>query len=162
MIARAKKKGPERRGRKPTRDRVSVMALQRDDKQLNAVRFTLSENIVERLLDLHNELYPVYKAAPRHIHLRHLRLTFHRVLQISRAHVLIQAEPPSYDPRGVKVRRKNNGIDAKARRYIFEVRCRRIGLRPDVPTTVLETEWLDEQRGLIIYFPDGFMAGGSE
>ena len=60
----AKKKSRETRGRKPTENKVTVMSLKRNNQPLKAVRFTLSENLVDRLLALHNKKFPVFTMVP--------------------------------------------------------------------------------------------------
>jgi hypothetical protein len=173
----AKKKSRETRGRKPTENKVTVMSLKRNNQPLKAVRFTLSENLVDRLLALHNKKFPVFTMVPqefKHIfskeqlrqqHLKNLRLVFLRLigddgLPIPRPHIVIRAETPSYDPRGTRIVRKINGPQSpRARRYQFEVRCKRFGLRAEIPSTSLETEWMDAERGLILYFPLELMEG---
>jgi hypothetical protein len=153
------------------------MSLKRNNQPLKAVRFTLSENLVDRLLALHNKKFPVFTMVPqefKHIfskeqlrqqHLKNLRLVFLRLigddgLPIPRPHIVIRAETPSYDPRGTRIVRKINGPQSpRARRYQFEVRCKRFGLRAEIPSTSLETEWMDAERGLILYFPLELMEG---
>ena len=108
----------------------------------------------------YERLEPLLAEAGWFYRLVFLRLIGDDGLPIPRPHIVIRAETPSYDPRGTRIVRKINGPQSpRARRYQFEVRCKRFGLRAEIPSTSLETEWMDAERGLILYFPLELMEG---
>jgi hypothetical protein len=116
------------------------------------IQFTFSEDIIDRLLELHDEKFMGFYFTAREARKRRLRLQFVRLTDLKIPAVMIMVEPPSYDPRGRLARRIS-------RRYICTVSARRLGLRPGIPRRDPEWFWADNMLGLIINFEDEDMLG---
>lgn len=112
------------------------------------VCFTFSQDIVERLMDLHDARYEPLIYAPRAQRLRRARLQVVRLMDIGIPSVMVMIEPQiTWDPRGRLLRRV-------ARRYTCTVSAHRIGLRAGIPRRDPDWFWAENMQGLIINLPD--------
>lgn len=154
---RRKRKGPETRGRKPVSETVRIMALHRHGEPLRTARIVFSEDVVDKLMDLAERLYESFWYFPRDHRMKIMRLQFARISDIGIPGIFCRVEPPTYDPRGHRVRRRY-----QRRQYYCQVLCRKLGLKDDFPTTDVELMWhdLEDQRlgnGLYLMLPDHYM-----
>lgn len=116
------------------------------NKQL--IRFTFSQDIVDKLMDLHDAKYHPLIYAPRSQRQRRARLQIVRLMDIGIPSVMVMIEPQiTWDPRGRLLSRI-------AKRYICTVSARRIGLKPGIPRRDPEWFWAENMQGLIINLPD--------
>ena len=116
------------------------------------IRFTLSEDIIDRLIELHDEKYASMYYTTIEARKRRLRLQFVRLTDLNIPAVMIVVEPPSYDPRGWLTHRVQ-------RRYTCTVSARRLGLRSGIPRRDPFWYWAENMLGLIVNFDDEDMTG---
>lgn len=116
------------------------------------VQFTLSEDVMEKLMDLHDSRYHPLLYVPRRQRMRRIRVQFVRLVDAGMPGVMLMIEPPTYDPRG-KLAKRNQ------RRYEVSISARKIGLINGMPRRDPEWFWADNMQGLIILLPDEDMSG---
>lgn len=147
---RKTKRKVDRRGKPPALDNVRICIGSRDQ----VAKFSFSHDIIDRLFELHDQVWGayVYTYGPnRH---RSHRLQFVRCADLGIPAVMVRIEPPSYDPRGSRFRK-----DTKGRKYLCGIKAWKLGLRPETPGRKLETWWADlpgkgQLHGLIMQFND--------
>lgn len=154
--ARKKRKRKPGGGRKPMQDTVKLMTVApRGGATRIRARLVFSEDVVEKLLELHDRTFSAFYFIPAAQRLRILRLQFGRLSDINIPGIFVHVEPPSYNPEGYRVRRITNG-----RRYQCELKASKLGLIDTIPATELEMMWMDgpqRPHGLFLMFPDQFM-----
>jgi hypothetical protein len=114
--------------------------------------FTFSEDVIDRLLELHDQRYAAFYYTPRDMRKRRIRLQFVRLTDLKIPAVMIMVEPPSYDPRGRLARKQQ-------RRFVCAVSARRLGLRNGIPKRHPEWYWAENMLALVINFHDEDMLG---
>lgn len=141
----------ERRGRKPTQGQLRVYPTAGG----KVLRFVISDDIVLRMTELCERVYggllPPQDIRKR---MRNTRMLFVRFIDTGIPAVLMRIEEPTFDPRGNKLHQVKKG-----KRWIVEIRAKRIGVRDNLPAQVLdffETEDL-AMRGMIVNFNDADM-----
>lgn len=139
------------RGRPPSVDTVRVMSLKRNGVSLKTLKLTFSENVILKLLELHDDRYSPFYYTPRQERLKILRVQFGRLSDINIPGIFVHVEPPSYDPKGSRVTQ----LPGK-RAYQCRILCRKLGLKDDIPAMSLEVMWMEPQRGLLVLFPDEY------
>lgn len=116
------------RGRKPVSQ--SVRANWRGPNG-RVVRFALSADIVEKLRMMHmaafSMMYGPAALLAGHNPLRRPRVEVRRLDDFGLPAVLLRIEPPSYDPKGVRLAR-----DPRGQRWFVEVPARAIGVHPNM------------------------------
>lgn len=155
---------PDTRGRKPVTEQVKIVSLGRD---LQRVRFVLSEDIVEKLIALYEEDYAtfVFHKGPLSERYKPLRLQFAPFVNIAIPAVLLRIEPPTTDPRGHRMWRPKG-----SRQFITEILAAKLRIKPGIATQTLDHFWADlpggrlQLHGLIVNFADADMIfpGGKE
>ena len=159
MLTRSKrrktKKGrPSRVGAPRARDTIRAFSTARD---YDIVRFHFSEDIVDKLFELYDLDYALINPTYGFERHKQHRLQFVRCADMGLPLVLVRVEPPSFDPRGQRMWRPENG-----HQYITAIKARRIGVTDGLMNKKLEHYWADlpgrnQLRGLIIVFPDDDM-----
>ena len=154
---KTKRKGPETRGRKPSTETVKVTTLARSGKSLRTARLIFSEDVVFKLLDLHERLYASFYYDSRADRLARLRFQFGRLSDTGIPGLFVRVEPPSYDPRGSRVRRVH-----KRRTFYCQILCKKLGLRDGIKVTNAELMWHDSiddmlHNGLYLMLPDNYV-----
>jgi len=116
------------------------------------ITFTFSGDVIDRLLELHDQRYAAFYYTPRDMRKRRIRLQFVRLTDLNIPAVMILVEPPSYDPRGWVARPTQS-------RFTCTVSARRLGLRNGIPKRHPEWYWAENMLALIINLPDEDMLG---
>jgi hypothetical protein len=114
--------------------------------------FTLSEDIIERLMDLHDQRFHPLLYVPRQQRMRRIRLQFIRMIDAGIPAVMLMIEPPTYDPRG-KIARRNQ------KRFEVSISTRKLGLVAGHPRRDPEWFWADNMLGLVVMLPDEDFSG---
>lgn len=158
---RTRKGRPDRRGRPASNDTVRIVALGRDYGQ---IRFFLSEDIMEKLIELYEVDYQVFiiNKGPMSERYRGLRLQFAPFVNLNIPAILLRIEPPTYDPRGSRIRRAKGG-----RQFLADILCAKIRVKNAILSQELEHFWADlpgrnQLHGLIVNFHDDDMLFPSE
>lgn len=143
---------PDRRGRAVAVDTVRVNAT----LQGKTLVFAISEDIMDRLIELHNRVFRGYMVGiPEARQKRTMRMLFVRFIDMGMPAVMIRIEEPTFDPKGLKIWRPPD-----SRRWFCQIRARRIGVRDGITPQALEHIWMDQSaadRGLILIFNDADM-----
>lgn len=122
----------------------------------NTARFSFTLDVMEKLIDLHLGVFGAmyFNVAPRGQRHRNFRLQFARLADLRIPAVFVRIEPPTYDPRGKRIR------FVPPNTYICEIVMTKLRLRPGYfrPQRP-EMLWADQGRlgdlnGLILNFPD--------
>lgn len=116
------------------------------------ITFTFSDDVIDRLLELHDRRFAAFYYTPRDLRKRRIRLQYVRLTDLNIPGVMIMIEPPSYDPRGRLARRIG-------KRFISTISARRLGFKPGIPRRDPFWYWADDMLGLIINFHDEDMTG---
>jgi hypothetical protein len=125
----------------------------------NKIRFTFTADVIKKLLDMHMNIWmhmyltQVISQQQRH---RHFRLEFARLADIRIPAVFVRIEPPTYDPRGRRIRKITEN------QLTCEITAPKIKVRWPIPPTQMELLWADQGipgglNGLIMTFPDEYM-----
>lgn len=146
-----RKKHKPRSGRPPLKDSVRVTAIQ--TPQRTQVQFTFAENVIEKLLQLHEDIYHPLYSLPYNRRWAEVRVEFARLADLGMPMVFVRIEPPSFDPRGYRLRRATKA----SRRLVVRLNPDKLGLKPGIPTKDAELMWFDQDRvfrGLGLIFDD--------
>lgn len=118
----------ETRGRKPVAGTVRVNWCGIKGR---TVRFAISEDLVNKLRTMHMAAFSVaYGPATLFGSYNPLltpRVEFMRFDDLGMNAVMLRIEPPTYDPKGVRLRR-----DPKGRRWYAEIPAHRLGVHPNM------------------------------
>jgi hypothetical protein len=142
-------------GRAPLQNTVHVRSIGMGGKR---IEFTFSEDVMQKLLDMHEGRYAAFYYTTRAQRMHRRRLQFVRLKDLNIAGVMVMIEPPTYDPRGWLVKRVG-------RRFTTAVSARFLGLKNGIPKRPLmnvddaipgEPVWYyaENMFGLIIMLPD--------
>jgi hypothetical protein len=130
------------------RERLVVTSIY--PPKYSTVRFTLSEDLVDRMVALHDRKWRAFiydfDIARRY---RNLRVQFIRMTDIPMAAVMLRILPPAQKG-GRKLCRPLN-----ARQFHVDIPARKIGIADAIVTRELETMWMDSAEALIALFPEG-------
>lgn len=116
--------------------------------------FAISYDLVNELFRMHDELYKAYLYHPRPLaqRWREHRLEFARLMDIRIPGALLRIEPPNYNPHGARLR-----LPKGARSFEVQIAARKLRVKPDISTKVLEHMVSPEMRGIVVTFPDDDM-----
>lgn len=149
---RKKKQTKPKRGR-PKATNVSVTPITQ-----TKIQVTFPEEVIRRLLELHDEKHMFKYDTPREHRWAEMRIEFARLGDLGMPAVFVRFEAPSFNPRGYRLRRV--GV-----RYIVRLNPTKIGLRHDLKTRRPEHMWFDIDPnilGLGLIFDDADMLSPGE
>lgn len=142
----------------PALDRVRVVSIPRAHTRTPEIRdllqFSISYDLVGELFRLHDELYKAYLYHPKPLaqRWREHRVEFARLMDIKIPGALMRIEPPTYNPHGMRLR-----LPKGYRSFTVQVAARKLRVKPNLETQVLEHMVSPEMRGIIVTFPDEAM-----
>lgn len=152
---RGRPRKTETRGRKPISQRIRATWIDHG----RSVRLTLSEDIVQTLKHMHDEMFSVfYLTALRRQRdydpYKAIRIEFVPFNDMSIPAVLVRIEPPTFDPQGHRLWRPGKG-----RRFYVQVRAAAIGLLEGQPATELDFIYQEHNArllggGIMVIYPD--------
>ena len=148
--AKKKKRKPagNRRGKPPSTNQVRVISTHDG----SILRFTLSDDVVQRLVALHDSLFKgLLPSTVMQHRMRHLRMEFVRFVDLAIPAVLMRIEQPTFDPKGVRLHQVKGG-----KRWQCQIAARRIGVRAGLPAHAVDYYETEDTmlRGVIVNFAD--------
>lgn len=120
-------------------------------KERTLLVFAISYDLVAELFRMHDELYKVYLYNPKPLRerWREHRVEFGRLMDMRIPGVLLRIEPPSYNPHGGRL-----WLPKGSRSFHTQVAARKLRVKPNLDTKVLEHMVAEDMRGIMVTFPD--------
>jgi hypothetical protein len=149
-----RKKRRKGQGRKPKQGVIRIASFGRDYR---SVHFVFSEDVIDKLVHMHDEEYGMFVYLTGEARYRTLRLQFARLADIGMPAILIRIEPPTYDPHGSRMRRTRTG-----RQYAAQILASKLRLKNGIQSQAPEYFWADQPgrgglKGVIVQFDESEM-----
>jgi hypothetical protein len=124
-----------------------------NDEGRRLLRFTLSEDVMAHLYELHDKLYSVWYYGDKSLkkRFRQNRMQFVRFRDLGIPAVFMRIEAPSINPTGRRIWQPHN-----SRQYNCQVMAAEIRVKDNIPSRILEQLWMDDisMLGVMLTFPD--------